>query len=513
MSDYSSNNKRIAKNTIMLYFRMLFLMCISILTSRYVLKALGVVDYGIYNIVGGFVSMFALISASLTSACSRFINYEIGKGQSDRLKAVFSTSLIVHYSLAVIIAFLCETIGIWYLNNKMVIPTERLFAAKWCFQISILNFCTNLITVPYNAAIIAHEKMSTFAYISVFEGVAKLAICFALLNSNIDHLILYAILVFSVQLIVRTIYRIYCKKSFEECHFKLIIDKHLILQMFSYSGWHIIGNGSGILKSQGVDMIINLFFGPVLNAAKGVSNSVLNAVTGFASNFMIALNPQITQSYAKHDMSYMFSLVYRGAKLSYYLLLVFAIPLIINADYVIHLWLTDVPEHSITFVRLALICSLISTFSNTLITAQNATGNVRDYQLVVGGTQLLNLPFCYCAFKLGANPEATFIVAIVVEIISLFVRLYMIPKTIPEFNAVDFLRNVVIRCISYSVIAATIPLVLYLLTPDNFVFFSINVIISLFCTIVTVYYLGCNSAERTMINKQAKKYYVRIFKR
>ena len=361
MSTVSSKNKTIAKNTLLLYFRMLFLMCISLYTSRIILEALGISDYGIYNVVGGFVSMFALISSSLTSACSRFLNYEMGKGKTGNLSAVFSTSLTVHIILAIIIALLCESLGIWYLNNKMVIPIERLFAANWVFQISVLNFCINLITVPFNGAIIAHERMAAYAYVSIFEGVARLAICFLVMFLHTDHLITYAFLYMLVQVCVMTTYQIYCRYSFEECRYKFIIDKPLIKQMFSYSGWHIIGNSSGILNKQGVDLVLNYFCGTVLNAAKGISNQIMGAVASFSNNFMIALNPQITKSYAQGDMRYMISLVLNGARFSYMLLLFLSLPIIFNANYIIHIWLKNVPEYTVPLAQLSLIVAMIAS--------------------------------------------------------------------------------------------------------------------------------------------------------
>ena len=344
MDNNSQKNKQIARNTLFLYFRMLFIMCISLYTSRVILEALGVSDYGIYNVVGGFVAMFALISSSLTSACTRFLNYEMGKGSASRLRTVFSTSLTVHIILACIIALLCESFGVWYVNNKMVIPEARLIAANWVFQISVLNFCINLVTVPFNAAIIAHEKMSTFAYVSIFEGISRLVICFLVMWISFDHLITYALLYMLVQVSVMAMYQVYCNRHFDECHYRFSIDKKLTKQMFSYSGWHVFGNSASILNRQGVDLVLNLFCGTILNAAKGISNQVMNAVASFANNFMIALNPQITKSYAKGDYDYMLSLLYRGSRFSYYLLFFLSLPIILNTDFIMHIWLKNVPE-------------------------------------------------------------------------------------------------------------------------------------------------------------------------
>lgn len=502
----NANTKRIAKNTILLYFRMLFLMCISLFTSRVILDVLGVVDYGIYHVVGGFVSMFALISAALTSASSRFLNYEMGRGQEGRLPTVFSTSFIVHIVLAIIIALLCESFGIWYVNNKMVIPEERLFAANWVFQISVANFCLNLITVPFNAAIIAHERLSVFAFVSIVEGVLRLLICYFVAVSSFDHLITYALLYMLIQVGVMTYYRIYCRKHFVECRFQFLIDKDLIKRMFSYSGWHIFGNSASILNRQGVDLVLNHFCGPVLNAAKGISNQVASAVTGFANNFMTAMNPQITQSYARHDYNYMLGLVFRGSKYSFFLLFFISLPIIINADYFIHLWLTVVPEFAVVLAKLALISSMITSISNPLVTAQNATGNVRNYQIIVGGLQLINLPICFVALRLGASPVSVMVVAIGVEVLSLFARLILIPKYIPEFSAKSFISNVLCKDLLVVITSIVIPVIIYKLLPESFISL---ILVTLSCLIISglsILYIGCSKYERNSLLRIAKKY-------
>ena len=510
MSDNNSKNKKIAKNTLFLYFRMLFLMCISLYTSRIILEALGVSDYGIYNVVGGFVAMFTLISASLTSACSRFLNYEMGKGVKSRLEIVFSTSLTVHIILAIIIALLCESFGVWYLNNRMVIPEERLIAANWVFQISVLNFCINLITVPFNGAIIAHEKMSTFASVSIFEGVARLAICFLVITLSTDHLITYAFLYMLVQVSVMFVYQIYCRRNFEECCYKFIIDKPLVRQMFSYSGWHIIGNSSGILNRQGVDLILNYFCGTVLNAAKGISNQVMGAVAAFSNNFMIALNPQITKSYAQGDIQYMMSLVFKGARFSYLLLFFLSLPIILNADYVIHLWLKNVPDYAIPLAQLSLVTAMISSLSNSLVAAQNATGKVRDYQIVVGGLQLLNLPLCYVALSIGFSPISVMVVAIIVEVFSLIARLIMIPRYIKEFSPFQYIKEVVLKVIGVSITASIIPLLLCCFLREGFVSFVIISLTSFISTLFFVLFIGCTESERKMFYEKVISIYIRF---
>lgn len=308
----SDNNKRIAKNTMLLYFRMLFMMVISLYTSRIVLNALGVNDYGIYNVVGGVVAMFAILSGSLSASISRFITFEIGKGNVDRLKEVFCTAINVQIILIVCIIFLMETIGLWFLNYKMVIPEDRLFAANWVFQFSIATFAINLWSIPYNATIIAHEKMSAFAYISIFDAIAKLSAAFLIMYSPLDKLILYAFLIMITGLFQRVLYSVYCKRNFEECCYKLSFNRNITKEMFGFAGWNFIGASSAVLRDQGGNLLINLFFGPSVNAARGVAMSVNSAVLNFVSNFMTALNPQITKNYASGNYSYMFKLAFQG---------------------------------------------------------------------------------------------------------------------------------------------------------------------------------------------------------
>lgn len=499
MPDNSVNNKRIAKNTIVLYFRMIFLMLVNLYTSRVILEALGVEDYGVYNVVGGFVSMFALISAALTSACSRFLNYEMGKGDNERQKVVFSTALTIQWSLAVIVAVLAEVVGVWYVNNIMVLPIERIEAANWCFQFSVFNFCMNLITVPYNASIVAHEKMKAFAYVSIYQGLAALIISVFVFWSPIDRLVFYAFMLLLVQFTVRYAYQVYCRRNFEECRYIRVFDKPLFRQMLSYSVWHLVGNGASVLKAHGVNVVLNVFFGPVVNAARGIANQMDGAVNQFVSNFMMAMNPQITQSYARGDVRYMFQLLNRGSRFSFYLFFFLALPIIINTEYILGLWLKTVPPHTVLFVQLTLLSMMINSLSRTLITAQNATGNVRNYQLVVGGILLLNLPLSYICLRFGMMPEIVVVVSIVVEIMALIARMYMIPLTIKEFRPRLFLCDVIFKCCTVVLLTAPLPMLAYIYLPENFYTFILNVCLCLLCGIVVIYYVGCNANERAMM--------------
>lgn len=506
----SSNNKLIAKNTAMLYFRMLFIMFISLFTSRVIIDALGIVDYGIYNVVGGFVAMFALVSNSLTSACSRFISYEIGIGSQESIQKVFTTTIIIHYLLAIIIAILCEGFGLWYINNKMLIPVDRLLAANYVFHISVLNFCTNLITIPYNAAIIAHNRMKIFAYVSIFEGLGRLAICYLVMYVPSDRLVSYAWFYLGIQFIVRLIYQYYCRKKIIKGPIKFVFDVDLLKRIFSYSGWHIIGNSIALVNRQGADLILNSFFGPVLNAAKGISNQVLAAVSGFAGNFMVALNPQITQSYARGDYSYMINLIDRGARFSFYMMLMLSLPIILNTDYILEIWLNDVPEFSSPMVKISLITAMVGVLSNTLIVAQNATGKIRTYQIVIGGILLLNLPASFFFLKFGASPLAVLIVALFIEVCCLIGRLVVIRRNINAFNSIDYLIKVVGNCCKVALISSIIPVIVVFYMGKNIYSFLIVSVISVICTAIVIAFIGCSKGERKFLFELVKS---KVFKK
>ena len=316
----SDNNKRIAKNTLLLYFRMLLMMAVSLFTSRVVLNTLGVEDFGIYSVVGGVVGMFVFINNSMSSATQRYITFALGKGDKNRLQTVFSTTLQIHSLIAVIIVLLGETVGLWFLYNKMQIPADRMDAALWVMQCSIVSMVVMIVSVPYNADVIAHEKMSAFAYISILEVVLKLAIVYLLLVFSYDKLILYAILILMIQILIRFCYSIYCNKHFEETKYKHVWDKKLFKEMTGFAGWSLFGNMAGVLFGQGLNMLLNVFFGPVVNAARAVAVQVQGAIQQFVANFQTALNPQITKTYAAGELNEMHRLMFRSARFSFYLL-------------------------------------------------------------------------------------------------------------------------------------------------------------------------------------------------
>lgn len=499
MGSHSDNNKRIAKNTIVLYFRMIFLMCISLYTSRVILATLGVTDYGIYNVVGGFVSMFALISSALTAACTRFLNFEMGKGNLEKQKILFSTIVIIQCLLAVIITILGETVGVWYVNNIMVLPEARLHAANCCFQISILNFVLKLITIPYNASIVAHEKMNTFAFISIFQGLANLGICFLIQYNPFDRLVYYALLSFLISFIILLMYRIYAIRHFEECKFRFVFDKPVIKEIFSYSVWQILGNSAMIMKKQGVNMVLNYFFGPVVNAARGVATQVLTAVNGFSHNFMMAMNPQMTQSYARGDYKYTINLMYIGSRYSYYLMMLISLPVIFNADYLLNLWLKEVPDYAVVFTRLTLIWSLIEVITRPLVTVQNATGNVRLYQIIMGSLSLLNVPICILILWIGLSPVSVYYVSISIAILAIVGRLIILQHFFPEFNPWEYVNIVLLNIAIVTILSCIVPTLCSIFFKKDLIHLILSVIVTIMSSAGTIYFIGFKTNERELV--------------
>ena len=501
MTDVAANNKRIAKNTLMLYIRMLLIMAVNLYTSRVVLNALGVEDFGIYNVVGGVVAMFSVLSGSLSASITRFITYELGKGNEESLKKIFSSSVTIQIGLAFLIIILAEAVGVWFLNDKMNIPDSRIVAANWVFQLSVLTFVINLISVPYNASIIAHERMSAFAYISILEALGKLAIAFFITISPIDRLVFYAILMCLVALCIRFVYGIYCKRHFEECTYHFIFDTELLKQMFGFAGWNFIGASSAVLRDQGGNVVINLFCGPAVNAARGIAFQVGNAVNGFVSNFMTALNPQITKSYAAGERDYMMTLIHQGARLSFYILLLISLPVLVNTSYILAFWLKTVPDHTELFVQLVLVFAMGESISNPLITAMLATGRIRNYQLIVGGLQMMNLPVSYILLRMGLFPEVVIIVAIIISQCCLAARLFLLRGMI-GLSVRGYLKKVYINVLIVTVLSAILPFLIASRLEDTFVNFVLLCCLSVACTGLTVYYVGCNKTERQFVKNK-----------
>lgn len=493
----------------MLYVRMLVLMLVGLYTSRVVLGALGENDFGVYNVVGGVVSMFTIISGALNSAVSRFITFEMGKGADAQLNKVYSTAVTIQLILAAVVVLLAEPLGLWFIDNKMTIDPSRIPAARWVLHFSLLAFVINLMSVPQMASITAHEHMSAYAYIGILDGLLRLGVAFLILHSPIDRLIYYAALMAGVVLIVRLAYGLYCRLHFEECRYRPVFDRPLIKEMFSFAGWNFIGVTSGVLRDHGGNILVNLFSGPAVNAARGVAVQLNGAVQGFVTNFMTAVNPQITKSYAAGEKEYMFSLVRRSSRMSFFLLFLIALPVIFNADYLLSIWLKEVPEHSSLFVQLFLIFALSESLSNPMITAMLATGNIRNYQLVVGGIQLLNLPVSYVCLRMGAIPEVTVIVAIIISQICMWARLLMLSKA-TGFPVLPFLEEVYFSVL-FKVVCGSlvVPLILEAAKPAGFVGFLISASVCVLWSMLVIMTLGLQSDERKWLVNKIKEKFVR----
>lgn len=493
-----SDNKRVAKNTLVLYFRMLFMMLIGLYTSRINLQSLGVEDFGIYNVVGGIVVMFSIINGSITASISRFLTFEIGTGNMEKLKKVFSTSVTIQIGISLLILLLAETIGLWFLNHKMVIPDSRMPAANWVYQFSIITFILNLISMPYNACIVAHEKMSAFAWITIYDAIAKLLIAWLTFIAPMDKLIFFSGFIVLIAFTQRMIYTSYCLHNFEECHYKFTIDKELLKHMSGFAGWNFIGASSAILRDTGGNIIINLFCGPAVNAARAIANRINTAVLGFANSFMTAINPQITKSYASGEYEKMMGAIYKGAKFSFFLLLLLGLPVIMESEYIIHLWLGQVPEHTVLFVQLTILYAMSESISNPLVTAMLATGKIKNYQIVVGGLQMLNLPISYICLRLGCIPESVVIVAIILSQCCFAARIYMLRAMI-NLNAIDCVKKVYLRILSTLIITFILPVIVKYYMDDSLLSFFTILSISFISACINILYVGCNDKERSFI--------------
>jgi O-antigen/teichoic acid export membrane protein len=475
-------------------------MLVSLYTSRVILNTLGVEDYGIYNVVGGVVSMFAFFNSAMSSATQRFLSVEIGKGDLAQLRKTFNATQIIHICIAVLIFILAETFGLWFVKTYLVIPPERLEAAIWVYHFAVLSFMISIIQVPYNATIIAHERMNVYAYVSIIEVLLKLLIVFMLTWITYDKLKLYGILYFAVVFVIASIYRLYTSRNFEESEFEIVKDKKLYKTLISYSLWNLFGNIAGVAKGQGVNILLNMFFGPVVNAARGVATQVQSAVNSFVSNFQMAVNPQIIKSYAADEKEYMSSLVIRSSKFSFYLLYIISLPIIIEIDQILKLWLKTVPEYSSIFTTLVLVVILIDCVSGPLMTTVQATGQIKLYQAVVGTLQFLVLPISYIFLKYGYKPEITLYVNIIISLIALCFRLFFVKKII-DFPILRFINEVIVINIVIVFLSLFIPLFLRYKMDEGIIRLIVIVFVSLLWNFLIIYILGLKKTEKNILIK------------
>ena len=470
------------------------------------MAALGEEDYGIYNVVGGFVAMFNILSGALSVAISRFITYEMG--QSDvtvsRLRRIFSSSLLIQVAMGLVICLLIGTFGVWFVENKMVIPVERLDVTFYVLWFSTLSFFINLLSIPYNALIIAHEQMKAFAYVSIVEVVLKLVVAYLLIVSPVDKLWLYALSMVLVSLIIRSVYAVYCKRHFAECRFIWGFDKGLLSRMFVFSGWAFLGNGSFVLKEHGVNLLLNVFCGPAVNAARGITSQVTNAVTLFVNNFMQAVNPQITKSYSSGDLPEMHRLIFKSSRFSFYLMLLLSLPLMKGIDYVLGLWLVEVPDHTAMFIKLLLVFSLMDCLVQPLMTGLLAEGNIRVYEIALLALNGGNVLLSYVALKYGFAPESVYVVSIAVEVGIIWCRVHLSTKAF-SLPGKRYCVEVMGKAFMVAAVAGVFTYWLQLPVVNAFWNFVSVMLLTVLFTGAVVYGLGLTRGERALFMSVAGK--------
>ena len=495
MSDNSDNNKRIAKNTLVLYGRMLLTMGISFYTTRLVLENLGVSDYGIYNVVGGVVSMLYIVTTTLTEAISRFLTFGLGEGDLIKLKETFSTAINILLLFSVLVLILGESVGLWFMNTKLNIETDRLCAANWIFHISLISFILEMCSIPYNSLIVAHEKMGAFAFVTIADTLLKFLVAVMLVYSPIDRLVFYGLLLLMVSVLRQTLYMGYSYKNFEECQYKFVMNKDVFVPILSFAGFKILSVSATMIATTGVNIVLNMFYGTVVNAAKGVASQLQNYAGAFTKNFMMALNPQITKTYAQGNMDRLAYLVYKGSTFSYLLLFVIAFPLIIETEFILSIWLKTVPMYTKEFIQYTLLGSLIQILFNNVVTLNNAIGRIREYEIVSFFCYIMVLPFSYVLLKAGYSPVITVIVFYVISICSRLIAFKINSKYVP-ITFYGFFKHSLWHVIVISAVAVSLVLPISLLMESSWMRFIIVGILSTFVIVISAYLFAFNKSEQ-----------------
>jgi O-antigen/teichoic acid export membrane protein len=495
---YTPSNSRLMKNTILLYSRMALLMCINLYSSRIVLQALGVEDYGIYNVVGGVIVMFSFVNDSMTASTQRFLSFELGRGDMKRLREVFATSLNIHLVISFLVILLGETIGLWFVLEKMVIPPERMSAALWCYHLSIFTAVQTVLNYPYISAIIAHEKMQPFAYIAILDAVLKLLLVYLLLVFDYDRLIFYAVLYATEKLLTRMVYILYCIRNFEECKYTFFFQKSLFKEMSSFAGWKMMGNLAYVLYSQGLNLLLNLFFGPVANAAHGAADLGRVAVYQVSTGFQAAINPQITKSYATGQSKETKKLVFRGTRITFCLLWIICLPLIVETSSVLTFWLKEVPEGSVVFLRFLLVILVIQHCYAPLVTAVAATGKIKKFEVSVSGLMLTIVPIAYVVLKLGGQPWTVFAVYLFIVVIAFAVILNIVLPMI-HLSFMDYLRFAIKPCAVVSFFSLFVPLGMTLFVTPGILKSLLTIGLTGISTVIFSFLFGLDSEERNFI--------------
>ena len=498
MGEAISSNKRIAKNTIFLYLRMFVTMLIGLYTSRVILQVLGVEDYGIYQVVGGVIAFFTFLNSTMAAATQRFLTYELGRGDFERLNKVFCTALNIHILIALFVVIAAEIVGVWFINNKLNIPSDRIFAAQMVFQCSLLTAVLSITQVPYNALIVAHEKLSVYAYLSVISSVLKLLLVLVISIISFDHLILFAFFMFLKEAIILVAYRIYCISKFKETKYKFFWDKQLVKEIGGFAGWNLSAHLVNMAKNQGVNVLLNIFHGPICNAARGIASQVHGTLLQFSDNFQVATVPQITKRYASGDVTGSNNLIIKGSKISLLLLIIIMLPIIIEAKSLLELWLVEVPQHAIVFTRLCLVATLCNALSGLLVFGALATGDVKKYQIVMSSIISLQFFAVWIMFSHGLEPQYMYISEILCYIIALFARLTLLKRMI-NFPVIRYLNEVVIKCLIVSIMSFILPYYLHTIIDGHFYRIVCVFLTSISISVVLAFTIALTKHEKEMI--------------
>lgn len=505
-----ADNRRVVKNTAVLYGRMLITMLLGVWTSRIVLNALGFTDQGLYNVVGGFVGFLSLVTGSLSAAISRYITFEIGRANINRIEEVYQNACSVQIILSLIIIILAETLGLWLLTTQLIIPPDRMSAVHVVYQMSILTFVINLMSVSQNAIIIAHEKMSIYAYASIFNAVGSFAIALLIANTSLDRLVVYAILQCVIAFLVRMYYNIYVRRHFSYCKFRFLVTKEFFGPIFKFAGWNFIGSSSQILRVSGTSVLLNIFGGPIANTINGLANSVNNIATIFVNDFTTAYNPQITKKYATKQYDDLVGFISSCSKYSFFLLAIIAIPVIVNVEPVLILWFKNVPNDTAIFARLIIVYSLIECLSKPLITAKIATGQIRNYQITVGGIAMLTIPISYIFLKMGLTLWMTYVAMIITSIFAFIARMVMLNGDIPNWNSWNYTKTIVLTCVLVSIVSIIPIYFIYQITEPTGWWVLLSCAAGASWCIITCYTLGCTTSEKQVVKAITKKVFNKI---
>lgn len=495
----SSNSGRIVKNTIALYGRSLLVLAVSLYTSRVVLNVLGVEDYGLYNVVGGVIGMLGFFNSTMTATYQRYYNVAMGERREQDIKILLRTSLTVQLFIAILAVVLGETIGLWFLNNKLVIPYERMDAARVLYQISIIVFIISLFKAPFSALITAYEKMGVFAVFSIIESLLKLGIVLILQFMSGDKLIIYSLLMLLSFCVDFSLYFVFCKTKIPTTSIGFNWNKKLLKNMLGFGSWTTLDSFSYMLKGQGLNIVLNLFFGTVVNAARGVASQVLTAVNQFIHSFQTAFRPQLTKQYASGDYEAAMQLYYGATKLSYYLIFTISLPILLETEFILHLWLGNVvPEYAAVFTKITLLTAFVSVFSNPTSCIAYATGNIKLFTIITSSVNLLIVPVAYLFLKLGNGPASAMVVSLVISIIVQIIRLVVVAH-ITVLRVGDYLLHVVLPVAIYTILCVCVPFALWYFMSEGWLRLLIVLVASVVSSLGFVWLVGLNKTEKSFV--------------